>query len=245
VNKEKINTWVQFIGSVRSGHTLVSQIINAHKDALISDECYATSLYDFDLSRDNVLDAIKIKNEKYVSGGCVTWEDSYNIGHFQDRTVNPTVIGDKMCGGDTSKFDNNGYLDNYMKFIGLPFKFIWVLREPQQNINGKLMLDIKENHRTILALDDNIDHFKLQYAIAKSIEEKHDVLRVYLDSLIANPEEQITRMLTWLGLSVEDEHINACKKIIFDKPHTHEIAWTQKQLDRIKDEIKDYKENKI
>ena len=236
-----IKYWCQFIGSVRSGHTLVSQIINAHKDALISDELGATRLFNKGVSRDKLFHAVNIRADSYFRGGNKTWTNRYSIGCSQNKTKRPKVIGDKLCGGDTTKFADKKYLERYIKHIGVPFKFIWVIREPQQHVNGKQSLAIGAKVKAYYTIESNIEVFKRQKAICLDIEKTHDVLRVYLDDLIADKENQIKRILDYLELDYDENHIKTCSDFIFEKPHTHNVEWSDEQLAMIQDDIDWYK----
>lgn len=235
--------WCQFIGSVRSGHTLVSQIINAHQDALISDELGATNLFDGGIDKSSLFHSINMRADRYYKGGNKTWINRYSIGHYQNKTKNPLIIGDKICGGDTTKFGVRGYLKKYMDFIGLPFRFIWVLREPHQHINGKMKLALGAKNKKYYTLESNIKQYKEQYKIAKNIEDGNDVLRIYLEELIKTPKDEITMLLNWLGLPYDQEHMDACLSLIFDKPHTHDVVWSDEQKAMISEEVNDYKYN--
>ena len=47
----------------------------------------------------------------------------YHIGHYQGKTENPLVIGDKFAGPNTNMFLKPEKLIEFMQVIDKPFKF--------------------------------------------------------------------------------------------------------------------------
>ena len=212
--------YCQFIGSVRSGHTIVSQVLNSHKDVVISDELNAVGLSQT-MYRDELFKAIITKDKKSYKSGYPSFGYKYPIGHYQGKTEQPLVIGDKFAGGNTTRFLEQKNLDKFMQVVGKPFKFVWVIRNPIDQIQSKVKLANLNGGGKFSEVETNIRHCKMQDDIARRIEKDYDVKRVYLDELIYNTEQEIIDLMNFFELDIDSEHIRICKGVFFKEPHGH------------------------
>lgn len=207
----KLVDYVQFIGSVRSGHTLVAQIINAHPEAVISDECDVVG--NMSGFKDNIemFKHILKKDRQWVRNGCRSYGYRYHIGYWQGMFRELRIIGDKHAGPNTTLFKEDGRLEEFMRFVNVPFKFIWVKRDRERQIDSMYEMRRKRN---LVERKEIERYWEMQQEVAGGIFKKYGGLIIDIDGLRVNKREGIVGLMEFLGLDLIEEHIDICKRFI-------------------------------
>lgn len=234
-----------FFGYQRSGHSFVSSLIDAHRDAVVSDEFHVLMKFKkWGWDKDKLFQGI-LKNSlrKTVENRARKFqylrENEYQ-GTYKD---NLKLIGDKK-GGKTSIFltKNPDLLTKFQNEIDLPIKFIHVIRNPFDMITTtKFRLEKKDNRKK--SLNSIISSFEIMFRKANKIRKYNiDFIDVYHENVIKKPDSEIKRMLDFLDLEIYEGFIPNCKKIIYDNPNKsrYNINWTDNQIKRVNDLIQQY-----
>ena len=172
------------------------------------------------------------------------------------------VIGDKN-GGRTGALLFNDSLEwdkliNKLKsLVNIPFKVIYVIRNPYDNIaSGRLyssksyhMSSVRKSNETFYigrgkALASHIDrYFAVHKAIMDAKEQYNmDMLEVHGKDLIEDPHASITKLCNFLGVSCSDTYIQGCSDILFktESKTRYKIKWTKDLISKVEDYITKY-----
>ncbi|MHC4414428.1 MAG: sulfotransferase [Planctomycetota bacterium] len=159
--------------------------------------------------------------------------------HYQGRFTELRVIGNKR-GQSTAEAirKNPRALEDLRGQAGLPVNLLHVVRNPFDNIATKYAALTEgarwkapfERYRSILL------YFRKAEAVAMVKRAGFDVLDVFLEQLIAQPEPQIRRVCRFLGLEPYDDYVKDCAGILLESPHHSggERSWTRHELGAIR-----------
>lgn len=207
-----MDNYVHFIGSVRSGHTLVAQIINSHPDAVISDELDVLGNLNRYKNKEELFRDILRKDKKWVGDGAKSFGYRYKIGYWQGRIRDLKVIGDKHAGPNTTLIGKDDkLLDKFMDFIGLPFKFIYIKRNKDEQVESMYRM---RSRRVVVHKDDIRRYWEMQQDVALKIYIKYGGLIIKIEDLKKNKREEIVKVLNYLNLEVINEHIKICERFV-------------------------------
>lgn len=130
------------------------------------------------------------------------------------------VIGDKKGAATAWQFARQGldHIERFKTYVGVPLKILHVVRNP---------FDI-----VAAGLARGQEHFSSTVAVVSQIRERclgadwHDV---YYEDLLARPDEEIERLLTFLGLPVDSLHLARSAEYLYREPHQrrYEIEWPE------------------
>jgi hypothetical protein len=103
-----VQVFTFFLGYMRSGHTLVGQLLNAHPNIVISHELGALSLLAKSYSIPQVYYLCLQKDESFENRNRTWTGYKYKVGgQYQGTFKDLRVIGDKHGAATVYDFDNN------------------------------------------------------------------------------------------------------------------------------------------
>lgn len=228
-----MNYFCLFIGPGRSGHSLISVILNAHPNIRISNElgifkkngCYNKNK---ETIINNILKKCEKEKNKLVRGKYKykiekTWEDGDLL-----------VIGDKHGNNTSLNLSRNfNKLKIFQKNINLPIKYIHSVRNPFDQITT-------ESIRKDKSIDNLIEVYCSIMDVVQKIKNKeknehNNILEIYHEDLIYNKKRNIIKMCKFLGVDVFDDYIESCSKVIRNKPHfsRFRLKWTDDQKNKV------------
>jgi hypothetical protein len=246
---DEAETFVQFVGFPRSGHSLIGSILDAHPHALISHELDAMGLFRHGLSEEAVFALIAGNTEAFERNG--RWWNGYSYaieGGYGGRADPVKVIGDKKGDWAVRWFLKDPALLGKVARLTARRrrKWILVLRNPFDNIAtmslrkgrtyDRLRIEAQstsefrkelaaEKGRGIPAeaLDEMIaDYASLCQGVAamKAQIAPEDWLEVRHESLVAAPEAEIGSLFRFVGLPADEDHVRRAAKSV--RPSTHQ-----------------------
>lgn len=203
-----------FIGSPRTGSTLLGQIINYHPQCLISTESrFATSVIIQGASYEEAIKKIvEMAHEQFVTGLEKAPHFSKTIDRYQPKWLpfeslsrdvdfakgTIKVVGDKKAGGTTEAF-----IAKPEAMLGLlashpNIHLIQIIRNP---VNAALSL--MKSHK-VESFKDACKEIveKTHAAVTLGNMVSNPYLSIYYEDLLANPTKEIKKILSWLN--VED-----------------------------------------
>ena len=185
---DKVNYVLLFIGYFRSGHSLVSSLLDAHPNIVISDENHVVRMWrtlpEERKTRNHLFQTIYEQSYKQAVVGQRSTKDCYPSVNYKYQVPNQyqgrfdkfiQVIGDKQ-GPLTVKvleYHSNGkYLLSQMKqATKIPFKFIHVVRNPFDIVATQVLRDmswrISNKERERFFQNQYNDSKDIQYIKAK------------------------------------------------------------------------------
>ncbi|MEZ5931156.1 MAG: hypothetical protein R3F54_04265 [Alphaproteobacteria bacterium] len=233
-------TLVLFVGQSRSGHSLVGSLIDAHPDAVIAHEIHALKHLLRGAALAEVSRAIRLNAHLFdLLGRAYTGYDYQVPGQWQGRCRDLLVIGDKKGNGTTRLLRRHPQgLARVEARLGLPIRFINVIRHPLDNIATKAMrtgVSLAEAARRFLANAETL---------ATLTRDRPDQVRtVYLDALTAEPKAVLADLVGWLGLSPDvPGYLDASAGLVFARPKRtrDQVDWPPRLIDSIRRDLARY-----
>jgi len=236
---KKINKFISFIGVVRTGHTLIASLLDSHINISISIEQNPLLRMSKGYSRKYLFDRILgycKKNRTRERGGY----SYYLVGgkHHYIREVQ--IIGDSMTTIKNIRAISNKYtLRKFLKFIGIPIYWIWVIRDPFESAHSGHLISGR-------SIDEIIEIYNEAYLLSHKFYElkKDKVCLVYLERFIKNPKMQLSRILNFINIEYSDEYLDLCSNQVFSKPNLicDTRQWSVQQINRMNRLIKEIPE---
>jgi hypothetical protein len=236
-------TYCLFIGHGRSGHSIVGSLLDAHPEAIVSDELDALRYIELGFLRDQVL-ALSIarsaawrRGERRKLGrGGQTY--SYLVpGWWNGRFERLRVVGDTRAGGSVHRLAAQPALleqvDQRMR--GLSVRYVHVVRNPYDNISTMTI-------RRGRTLDDAIAAYLADCQSLVTIRERIGSTRLHdlrHEDLIADPRARLAELCRFLDLSVPDGYLDACAGILFASPSRSRdnVDWSADRIQRVREGI--------
>lgn len=271
-----VETFVMFIGYPRSSHSLLGAILDAHPEIIIPHEYHIIDKWD--IYQEETLQSTGMQKYLlfYNLHSLSTWQAtfgnrarepaflddgvySYNVPGAWQGTLSGKikVIGDKKGGGTTMELTEKPHKFAILKevedTVGIPFKFLHVLRNPFDVIstwvlrlyNERLKVNdgkTKVNHpgavdnaiKSFFELIETNDRIKQAYGDA--------VLDVFSHELILKPKETVETVCAFLGVACSEDYLSQAEKILYGKPSAtrNTVVWTEDQKDRVLNEMQKY-----
>ena len=123
-------------------------------------------------------------------------------------------------------FTADGYLSTYNSLLLGDYMFVF-------QVNDSILLD------SVIT-----SHFKLIESAQKlHHHEDFEVIDIYSHEIITNPQENLRKVCSFLGVASDEEYIAAASKLLYTQPSKtrHSVVWTREQRARVTNEMKQYK----
>ena len=273
-----VKYFVYFVGRSHSGHSIVGSILDGHPHMIVAHEAKLFVKMQDNPARFTTKAAIfnELWENSYNSshfGGGLRSSSSRNVKnkgytlqvkdlHQGTYVSHVDVIGDKN-GGHTGALLYHDPLEwdkiiNKLKsLVNIPFKVIYVIRNPYDNIaSGQLyksksyhMSSVRRSNETFdigggKVLAGQIDrHFAVHKAIMDAKEQYNmDMLEVHGKDLVEDPHATITKLCNFLGVSCSDTYIQGCSDTLFktESKTRYKIKWTKDLISKVEDYIIKY-----
>lgn len=233
---DNLKGFVSFLSFSGNGHSLISSLIDAHKNAIVSREkLVLMRLYNEKLDRAGALRNIlrgsssyTLRNRPHKGSGT-----SHLVpNQFNGRADPLHIIGDKHGNGTSSYLATKpNFLQDVTKKLGLPIKFIHIYRNPY-NVIAHMTKFSKFSTRSS-ANKVIYRYHVVDKAIKLSISS---VLSIKFESLINRPKLTLKQIIEFLDLPVYECYLRNCASII--KPillsEHNEVSWEGVDMDKIK-----------
>jgi len=239
----QVQTYCCFVGHGRSGHSIVGALLDAHRDIILSDELDALKYVEMRFSRDQVFslvakvaaDQARSKRQKSGREGQVY---SYLVpGQWQGRAPQPLVIGDSRAAGSVKRLANNPALLARLRSLmaGIDLRFVQVVRNPFDTI-ATMML------RTGRHFDSAYQEYFHNWeavSILRSRLRENEFLVVSHEALLADPQAELGRLCSFLGVDCDQGYLGACGGILYGAPSKSRdsIEWMPDQRATIEDHL--------
>jgi hypothetical protein len=234
-----IHTYCMFVGYPRSGHSLVGSLLDAHPQAIIAHELHALRYIRYRFSREQLFWLLLENSRAFTREGRVWTGYSYFVpGQWQGRFSELRVIGDKRGGTSVRELRRRPWLLGALRArVGLPLRFIHVVRNPYDNIATMHAKDVKRRplefaFEHYLGMTRGILELKQQLSADEVFDLRHE-------DLVADPYLKLRALCRFLGLEPDAGYLRACAHIVFRVPHKTRqgITWTKSILARAEREF--------
>ncbi len=235
----RVQTYLMFIGYPRSGHTLAGALLTAHRNMVISHELHALNYYKLGYRRGQLFHMLYERDKQFARRKCTNGKYQYTVpNQWQGRSEELTVIGDKKGGGSTKLLSQHPeMLSRFQKMIRVPVRIVHILRNPYDTITRiQLMAGC--------TLDDAIQrYFRLVRGTNRIMCHNPElVLTLSHESIIANPQQQLSKIGKFAGVEMDDDYLDDCASVVFKSPHLtrHQIDWSPESILRVRQHIGEY-----
>lgn len=243
---KNIRTFCLFIGTGRSGHSLIGSILDAHKNIVISHQLNILKYFRLGFSKTQLFYLILRNSQYYSKTGRMQSGYSYFINQNHGKYEKLVVIGDKRGGGSTDILKKNiKLIDKFKHRLKLPVKIIYVKRNPYDIITTTA----RKGNKNLLSvnrqiLENNIKIVFNKIEVISKIRNKYynEILEFKHEDFLKFPKEKIIQLCNFLEVNPDNEYIIDCCSIIKDKPHKSrfEINWPNDLIDLVKQKINEY-----
>ncbi len=245
---DQIKAYSFFIGYPRSSHSLIGSLLDAHPEAAIAHEQDALFYINNGFNREQLY-ALLLKNAmKTGQKGRIQTGYSYQVpGQYQGTWKELKLIGDKK-GSNTSRWlrDMPELLDRLRHTINEKLRVIHISRNPFDNIATMAYHEAKGNVERIT--DTIFQKEKNNYLEqARVVEEtrkklnKEAFFHLRINDFLSEPDQYLTELQNFLGLTIDNDYIESCKSILYQKPNQSRwlIPWPESVIEEIEETIKD------
>lgn len=228
----EVETLVVFIGHVKSGGSLLGAMLDAHPDALVSDEVDLLRYLEVGFRREQLFQLVARGSRREAMKGRVTARrlDPYSLavaGASQGRAAHPRVLGDVRSGPTTRRLGERLEMLAQLDEVMAPTepRYLHVVRNPFDPISAM----VRRGQRTFAnAIQDYADQCQRLLRIREALPPDR-LLTVRYESFTGDPVAQLVEVCGFLGLAASPEYLGACAEVIQpDRPGERtSLDWSQ------------------
>lgn len=229
----RLESFVMFIGYPRSGHSLVGALLNAHPQAVIAHELFATRYFRLGFCQPQLLALLLRRDEYFRARGWVNEDYGYEVpGGFQGNHGDIRVIGDKKGGGTSwHMIQYPRMLDTIRRRIDLPLRFIHNVRNPYDNIATAA-------RRERRSIPESIERYRTLASSCQRVMERlapDELLQQWHEDFVRDVEGHMRELCAFVGLSADPSYLAACAEVVFESPKLSRdsATWTREDVDRV------------
>jgi hypothetical protein len=237
-----LNSYCVFIGSSRSGSTLLGALLNAHPEIVISNELDALYLFRLGLPRDVIFLQI-LKNERRFAARDYTWTGyDYAVpGQYQGTFTRLRVIGDKKAGQSTRRLANKPRLLGVLRRdAGVPIRVVHIVRNPFDNIASRGRRQ-KQDLVGVTDLGPAIEGYRTLTAAVEDIRARlqpDELIDVRYESFVDSPGPQLVELCRFLGVEAPPEYVDACTSLVRSASRTRDhVPWSAADRQQVEELI--------
>lgn len=238
----EVDTVCLFIGHVKSGGTLIGSMLDAHPEALISDEVDLLRYLAAGFGRQQLFQLVEKGSRREAMKGRVTARrlEPYALavpGSFQGRATRVRVVGDVRAGPTTRRLGAQPELLHRLHQVVAPSRprYIHVVRNPFDPISAM----VRRGQRTFVnAIQDYTEQCYRLLRLRETLPADQ-VLTVRYESFTRDPVRELAGVCEFLGLPTDGSYLDACASIVEpDRPGEREsIAWDEMSVESVRDMI--------
>lgn len=232
--------YLNFMGYPRSGHTLVAAILNANPNVVCSNQQNIYSLIQ-NMNRKQLLNAI------YDKSNPLYFKETTRILSSPKQEI--TVIGDKTGHRTVEILKGKPFrLGQLKSIIGVPFKWIHVVRNPYDNLATWGLLNFQnktkngQNTTPKDELNNVIEKYKKLNQTISKLRMSEDVLTVNHEYVITRMHNTLEEMCNFLEISFDPQWRDNVRNTVWKKPRItrNKLPWTAIQKQTVAKIIEQY-----
>jgi hypothetical protein len=240
-----VRAFCLFIGTPRSGHSMIGALLDAHPAALIAHELDALKYVHARFSRQQLFFLLIERARLYATSERMRGSYVYQVpSAWRGRFEELRVIGDKHGEATTWRLRSNPELfDRLRDTVDVPVKFIQVIRNPYDSIST-----ISQKHRRqgrALSLAQSMDLFFTLCETISTVRRQiaaDDLFQVRHEAFVEQPRRGLCALCSYLGLDAPESYLDACEQVVFPAPHRSrlEVAWTPELIDVVAERMEPF-----
>lgn len=231
-----VGTFCFFVGHNKSGSSMLSGLLDAHPNVVLSDEVDVLQYVEAGCTREQIFHLIHKGAAAEARKGRITARRlepySYSVpGQWQGTAEAPVVVGDSTTGTSTRRLGRRPQLlaetASTMNDVGV--KLVHVIRNPFDPISVMMV-------RGGRSFQNSIDHYFTSCAVLADIQHlagAGGLLPVRYEDFVVDPTARLAEVCGFLGVDADSEYLRACAQIIKPAPERsrHMVEWTSRWID--------------
>jgi hypothetical protein len=241
-----VRTYLVFIGHGRSGHSIIGSLLDAHPEAIVSDELDAARFIARGFARDQVLALSLAKSARQAAGerrkaGRAGGTYSYLVpGWWNGRFTRLRVVGDTRAGGTVHRFARDPELVERIdaRMRGVAVRYVHVVRNPYDNVST---MTLRRQRAIGEAVEGYFADCRTLVRLRATIGSER-LMTLRHEELIADPLTHLAAACRFAGIDAPPEYLEACAGILFARPSRTRtsIDWSPELIERVAEEIERY-----
>ncbi|MBW3573513.1 MAG: sulfotransferase [Actinobacteria bacterium] len=220
-----VKVFIMFVGRSRSGHTVVSSLLNAHPNIVIGQRLRVLRYVEKGFSPHEILASALVADRRFERMGRVgSKRYDYSVpGAWQGRYLRLDVVGDAdVASGPISRRPD--LFERLRETIGVPVRLVHVVRNPFDNITTYSI-------RKKMSLDDAVEEYfrgceRTDWLAQRTSPEEW--LDVHHEALLADPRATLRRLCDFVGVSAPEDYLESASGILYSRPNRsrHQRHWS-------------------
>lgn len=225
-----IETFILFLGPVRTGHTFISSLLSAHPNISISLELQPIKKVLRGYNKERLFKEIlqNCKNRQTMEMGGY----EYLFSEEQKRIENTKVIGDSIAGFKQGSLINIKDLDKFHSVIKTPIKWIIIYRNPFDVVTSSDLMNKRGIGRNI---SDFIKITNKTKMICEFKLVRRNVFSLHIEDFIKEPKKWLKQLCDFLNVKSTEKYLESCREKTFSKrKRVFDISvWNKNQIKRL------------
>jgi hypothetical protein len=235
---DDVQTYCMFVGHNKSGTSMVGALLDAHPDAIISDEAEALQFVRLGFSREQIFHLLLRRSRREFNKGRVTARSlqpySYLVpNQWQGRYRTLRVIGDSTAGSSTRLIEKDKEILKRLETImqGLDVKIIQTVRNPYDPISA-MMVRGKRSFEN--AIGTYFSHCETLARLREKLNEDR-LFTIRYEDFVRENKKNLSELCNFLGLDANAEYLKACSSILQPVPQTSRewVQWDDAHIKRV------------
>lgn len=218
-----VRSFVLFIGSGRTGSSLLGSLLNAHRHVCIGHELNVLRYVARGYRRGQLLWLLVKQDEIFGRLGRQWTGYDYAVpNQWQGRFEKLLVVGDKKAGLTSAMLGRRPeLLERLERRLCLPLRIIHLVRHP---LNVITTMHRKQGWPLEQAADIFFDRCKTNWRLMN--ERPESVRTLHIEQFIASPQQHLTELCQFFGVEPLADYVRDAAGIVFDKPRQSRSAAT-------------------
>jgi len=240
------SVFVFFVGYMRSGHTLVGSLLNAHPNIVVSHELGSLSYLARGYSLAQISYLCLKEDEKFERQNREWTGYKYRVdGQFQGEYQTLRVIGDKAGAAAVYNFKQHPELYDLLEDLDIDVRVIHHTRNPFDIITtGAQKGEEGMNHvQRVSTYFFNQARQVEQILERLSTIERVSVLTTHHEDMVKDTPSTVRDLVNFLGENASKSYLNSCDDLVFDSPKKtrFEADWSDSLVHALENQISNLK----
>ncbi len=240
-----VRTYCMFVGHNKSGTSMVGALLDAHPEAVVSDEADALEFVRAGFSRDQVFHLLLRRARKEARKGRVTARRlqpySYRVpGQWQGGFQTLRVIGDSTAGSSTKRIATDADILKRLghTLAGVDLKIIQTVRNPYDPISAMM---VRGGRSFENAIEAYFSYCETLAQLRSQLDETR-LFTIRYEDFVRNGRTELANLCLFLGLEAGNDYLSACVSILHPGPETSRqwVFWDLPHIEQVAREMKRY-----
>jgi hypothetical protein len=231
-----LNSFSFFIGYARSGHTLVSTLLNAHHEVVIAHELDAVRYVRHRFRRSQLFSLLLQRDEQFGAIGRSWSGYQYEVpGQSQGRYDRLRVIGDKRARASVLQIARRpALLDRLRQVVAVPIRVIHVTRNPFDNI----ATEARRHNMSLGQATEWYEQICKAVAVVRPLLDPAELIDLQYEEFARDTTSSLAELCRFIGVDASGPYLDACAAIVWPSLNRSrdKVTWSaseRRSVDRL------------